>query len=95
MELTASISWSGYRSLVTGESFLAQALGYAAVRAGHTVRFVHADGFFKAMSQARVDISVGRDLPVLPVPRTRSSWTTWDSTGLTPQHTAVPRTFTS
>ena len=26
-----------------GKSFLAQALGYAAVRAGHTVRFSHAD----------------------------------------------------
>ena len=26
-----------------GKSFLAQALGYAAVRAGHTVRFIHAD----------------------------------------------------
>ena len=43
-----------------GKSFLAQALGYAAVRAGHTVRFIHADGFFRAMSQARVDNSVER-----------------------------------
>ena len=43
-----------------GKSFLAQGLGYAAVRAGHTVRFVHADGFFKAMTQARVDNSVDR-----------------------------------
>ena len=43
-----------------GKSFLAQALGYAAVRAGHTVRFIHADGFFRAMSQARVDNSVDR-----------------------------------
>ena len=40
-----------------GKSFLAQALGYAAVRAGHTVRFIRADGFFKAMAQARVDHS--------------------------------------
>ena len=28
-----------------GKSFLAQALGYAAIRAGHTVRFSHADDF--------------------------------------------------
>ena len=38
-----------------GKSFLAQALGYATVRAGHTVRFIHADDFFKTMAQARVD----------------------------------------
>ena len=37
-----------------GKSFLAQALGYSAVRAGH------ADGFFKAMAQARVDNSTDR-----------------------------------
>ena len=43
-----------------GKSFFAQALGYAAIRAGHTVRFVHADDFFKAMTQARVDNSVDR-----------------------------------
>ena len=41
-----------------GKSFLAQALGYAAVRAGYTVRFVHADIFFRAMALARVDNSV-------------------------------------
>ena len=39
---------------------MAQALGYAAVRAGHTVRFVHADGFVKVMAQARVDNPVDR-----------------------------------
>ena len=43
-----------------GKSFLAQALGYAAIRAGRTVRFVHADNFFRAMAQARVDNSVDR-----------------------------------
>ena len=43
-----------------GKSFLVQALGYSAVRAGHTVRFSHADHFFRAMSQARVDNSVDR-----------------------------------
>ena len=43
-----------------GKSFLAQALGYAAVRSGYIVRFVHADDFFRAMTQARVDNSVDR-----------------------------------
>ena len=43
-----------------GKSFLAQALGYPAVRAGHTVRFIHADDFFRTMNQARVDNSVER-----------------------------------
>lgn len=38
-----------------GKSFLAQALGYAAVRTGHSVRFILADNFFKALAQARVD----------------------------------------
>ena len=38
-----------------GKSFFAQALGYAAVRAGYSVRFSHADDFFKALTQARVD----------------------------------------
>ncbi len=43
-----------------GKSFLAQALDYSAVRAGHTVRFIHVDDFFKAMAQARADNSVDR-----------------------------------
>ena len=43
-----------------GKSFLAQALEYAAVRSGHMVRFIHADNFFRAMAQARVDNSVDR-----------------------------------
>ena len=43
-----------------GKSFFAQALGYAAIRAGHNVRFVYADDFFKAMAQARVDNSTDR-----------------------------------
>ena len=37
-----------------------QALGYAAIRAGDTVRFVHDDFFFRNMTQARVDNSVER-----------------------------------
>ena len=43
-----------------GKSFLAQALRYGAVRAGHTVRFVHADDYFRSMNQARVDNSMER-----------------------------------
>ena len=43
-----------------GKSFLAQALGQAAVRGGHSVRFTHADDFFKAMAQSRADNSVDR-----------------------------------
>ena len=43
-----------------GKTFLAQALGHAAIRAGYTVRFAHADVFFRTMAQARVDNSVDR-----------------------------------
>ena len=35
-------------------------IGYAAVRAGHSVRFLRADGFFRAMAQARVDHSTDK-----------------------------------
>jgi len=38
-----------------GKSFLAQALGYATARAGHTVRFTRADAYFRTLAQARVD----------------------------------------
>ena len=40
-----------------GKSFLAQALGYAAVRSGRSVRFVSADQYFRELAQARVDHS--------------------------------------
>ena len=43
-----------------GKSFLAQALGHAAVRAGHTVRFVSADDYFRDMAQGRIDHSVAK-----------------------------------
>jgi DNA replication protein DnaC len=43
-----------------GKTFLAQALGVAAVRAGHPVVFTRADGFFKDLAQARVDHSFER-----------------------------------
>jgi DNA replication protein DnaC len=38
-----------------GKSFLAQALGCAAVRGGHSVRFMRTDAFFRTMAQSRVD----------------------------------------
>ena len=38
-----------------GKSFLAQALGYTAVRAGSSVRFTRADAFFRTLAQSRVD----------------------------------------
>ena len=43
-----------------GKSFLARAPGYASVRAGHTVRFIHADDYFRTMNQARVNNSAER-----------------------------------
>ena len=43
-----------------GKSFMAQALGYTDVRAGNTVRFSHADDYFRLMNQARVDNSLER-----------------------------------
>ncbi len=38
-----------------GKSFLAQALGHAAIRAGYSVRFARADRYFREMAQARLD----------------------------------------
>jgi len=38
-----------------GKSFLVQAIGYAVVRAGHSVRFIRADAFFRTLAQARID----------------------------------------
>lgn len=40
-----------------GKTMLAQALGAAAVRAGHSVRFVRADALLKELGQARADHS--------------------------------------
>jgi DNA replication protein DnaC len=40
-----------------GKTFLAQALGTAAVRAGHTVLFTRADQLFKDLAQSRMDHS--------------------------------------
>ncbi len=41
-----------------GKSFLAQALGYAAVRAGNSARFIRADDLLRSLAQARVDHSL-------------------------------------
>lgn len=58
------LSWHEHVLLVgpagVGKTFLAQALGFSAIRAGHTVRFLHAADFFRAMTQARVDNSLDR-----------------------------------
>jgi DNA replication protein DnaC len=43
-----------------GKTFLAQALGVAAVRAGHSTLFTRADALFKDLAQARVDHSFER-----------------------------------
>ena len=63
-----------------GLSFLAQALGYSAIRAGHTVRFIHADDssrpWPKPGSTTRWIVPSGPFC--LP---TSSSSTTWDCTG--------------
>lgn len=45
-----------------GKSFLAQALGYATVRTGHSVRFTRADAFFRTLAQARIDHSLEKTL---------------------------------
>ena len=51
-----------------GKSFMAQALGYAAVRAGHSVRFSRADAFFKALAQSRADHTLEKTLRSYLIP---------------------------
>jgi DNA replication protein DnaC len=51
-----------------GKSFLAQALGYAAVRAGHSVRFTRADDFMRMLAQARVDHTLEKTFRSFLVP---------------------------
>jgi DNA replication protein DnaC len=43
-----------------GKTFLAQAIGVAAARAGHSVLFTRADVFFRDLAQARVDHTLER-----------------------------------
>jgi DNA replication protein DnaC len=45
-----------------GKSFLVQAIGYSVVRAGHSVRFIRADAFFRTLAQARVDHTLEKTL---------------------------------
>lgn len=45
-----------------GKSFLVQAIGYTAVRSGHSVRFIRADTFFRSLAQARVDHTLEKTL---------------------------------
>ena len=58
--LELRLQQAGFDPVGVGKSFIAQALGYAAVRAGHSVRFIRADDFFRAMAQARVDHSTDK-----------------------------------
>jgi len=51
-----------------GKTFLAQALGAAATRAGHSVLFRRSDHLLRELSQSRADHTFGR-LP--PLPRAR------------------------
>jgi DNA replication protein DnaC len=45
-----------------GKSFLVQSIGYAVVRAGHSVRFIRADAFFRTLAQARIDHTLEKTL---------------------------------
>jgi DNA replication protein DnaC len=51
-----------------GKSFLAQALGYAAVRSGHSARFIRADDFLRTLAQARVDHTLEKAFRAFLVP---------------------------
>lgn len=44
-----------------GKTFLAQAIGFAALRAGHSVLFVRADAMLKSLTQARADHSFEKE----------------------------------
>lgn len=44
-----------------GKTFLAQALGYASVRAGYSVLFTRADALLKSLTQARADHSFEKE----------------------------------
>ena len=43
-----------------GKSYLAQALGYAALKAGRSVRFARADDYFRDLAHARLDGTLDR-----------------------------------
>ena len=67
-----------------GKTFLAQALGFSAIRAGHTVRFLHARRLLQGHGpgQSRQLPGTGPSGPSSP--RTCSSWTTWACTSSPP-----------
>ena len=77
-----------------GKSFMVQALGYSGVFAGHTVRFSHADDFFKAMAQARVDNSVDRSFRSFLTPDLLSR-TIWHCTGSPPSSRPISTSSSS
>lgn len=51
-----------------GKTFLAQALGYAAIRAGYSVRFTRANKLFVTLAQARVDHTLEKTFRSLLAP---------------------------
>ena len=51
-----------------GKSFLAQALGYAAIRAGYSVHFTRVDKLFVTLAQARVDHTLEKTFRSLLAP---------------------------
>ena len=51
-----------------GKSFLDQSLDYAAIMAGHTVRFLRTDNIVRDMAQARMDNHVDRTFRSFPYP---------------------------
>ena len=74
-----------------GKSFLAQALGFTAIRAGYTVRFAHSDDF--SGPWPRPGGTTRWTAPSGPSwPRTCSFWTTWGCTG---SRRSSPSTSTS
>ena len=63
-----------------GKSFLAQALGYAAARAGHNVRFTRADVYFRTLAQATGRSYHREDFSLLPDPRPAHYGRLWPPT---------------
>ena len=51
-----------------GKSFPGPGAGLRHCQGGHTVRFVHADDYFKTMNQSRADNSVERTFRSFPDP---------------------------
>jgi KaiC/GvpD/RAD55 family RecA-like ATPase len=60
IERHENIAFSG--PVGVGKTFLAQALGHAACRAGYRVLFIRADVLLKALARSRADNSFDREL---------------------------------